>query len=55
MYFSKKHPIGFRWSVIIEKHILSSESPKVAIHRCKNLLNGGELYEIYFLGIRKNI
>ena len=29
--FSKEHPIGFRGSVIIDKHILSSEPPEVAI------------------------
>ena len=28
---SKEHPIGFRGPVIIEKHILSSEPPEVAI------------------------
>ena len=54
--FSKQHLIGFRGSVIIEKQYFiiwiarSSHS-----QRLKNLLNGGEHYEIDFLVIWKNI
>ena len=51
---SKENPIGFRGPVIIEKHILSSEPPEVAIRRySKTFLNGGELSKIYFLGFLK--
>ena len=51
---SKEHPTGFRWSVVIEKQYLIISIARI-IHSqvIKNLLNGGELYEIYFLGIWK--
>ena len=54
--FSKKHPIWFKGSVIIEKQYLiiwiarSSHSQVL-----KNFLNGGELCKTHFLGIWKNI
>ena len=50
--FSKEHPIGFRGSVIIEKQYLIVRIARSSHSQVlKNLLNGGELYEIHFLGI----
>ena len=50
--FSKEHPIGFRGSVIIEKQYLIVRITRSSHSQVlKNLLNGGELYEIHFLGI----
>ena len=40
--FSKEYPIGFRGSVIIEKHIWTTRSS----HSLKSFLNSAELYEI---------
>ena len=50
--FSKEHSIGFRESVIIEKLYLIVRIARSSHSRAlKNVLNGGELYEIHFLGI----
>ena len=48
--FSNKHPIGFRGSVIIEKLIVRIARSSYS-QVLKNLLNGGKLYEIHFLGV----
>ena len=50
--FSKEHSIGLRGSVIIEKLYLIVRIARSSHSRViKNVLNGGELYEIHFLGI----
>ena len=50
--FSKEHPIGFRGSVMIEKQGLIVRIARNSHSQVfKNLLNGGEPYEIYFLRI----
>ena len=50
--FSKEHPIGFRGSVMIEKQCLIVRIARSNHSQVfKNLLNGGEPYEIYFLRI----
>ena len=54
--FSKEHLIGLRGSVIIEKqYFIVRVSRRSNSQVLKNLLNVGELYEIHFLGIWKNI
>ena len=50
--FPKGHPIGFRGSVIIEKQYFIVRIARSSYSQVlKNLLNGGELYEIHFLEI----
>ena len=50
--FSKEHLIGFRGFVIIEKQYIINRVTKLSHSQVlKNLLNGGELYEIHFPGI----
>ena len=50
--FSKEHLIGFRGSVIIEKQYLIVRIARSSHSQVlQNLLNGSELYEIYFLRI----
>ena len=50
--FSKEHPIGFRGSFIIEKQYLTVRIAKSSNSQVlKNLLNGGELYDTFLLGI----
>ena len=50
--FSKEHPIGFKGSVIIEKQYLIVRITRSSqLQVLKSLLNGDELYEIYFRGI----
>ena len=54
--FSKEHPIGFRGSFIIEKqHLIVRIARSSHSQVLKNVINGGELYEIHFLGICQNI
>ena len=50
--FSKEHPIRFRGYVIIEKQYLIVRIARSSHSQVlQNLLNGGELCEIHFLGI----
>ena len=50
--FSKEHLTGFRGSVIIEKQYLIVRIARSSHSQVlQNLLNGSELYEIYFLRI----
>ena len=54
--FSKEHRIGFTGVSIIEKQYLIVRIARSRHSQVlKNLSNGGKLYEIHFLGIRKNI
>ena len=49
---SKEHPIGFRWSVIIEKQYLIIRIIRGSYpHVLKKFLNRIELFEIHFLEI----
>ena len=50
--FSKEYPIGFRGSAIIEKQYpIARIARSTQSQVLRNLLNGDELYGIYFLGI----
>ena len=56
VFFSKEHPIGFRGSVIIEEQYLIVRIARSSHSQVlKNLLRSGELHEIHFLGIGKNV
>ena len=50
VFFSKKHPIGFRGSVIEKQYHIVRVTRSSHSQVLKNLLNSGELYEIHFLG-----
>ena len=50
--FPKEHPIEFTGSVIIEQQYFIVRIAGCTFSQVlKNILNGGELYEIHFLGI----
>ena len=50
--FQKKHPIGFRGTVIIEKQYLIIRIARDShLQVLKNFLKGGEFYEIHVFGI----